>query len=443
MRTRKYNWMGAVAAVIIFTGCAAKKTTTSPKPENNGSAEADKILYERAVNDLQHSRFDVARLSMQTLINTYPDSEYLAKAKLAIADSYFKEGGTTGLTQAVAQYQDFITFFPFLDEAAYAQMQIGMAHYRRMEKADRDRTEALEAEAAFQTFLQKYPHTELTPKAEQRLREVQEVLAEGDFRIASFYYIRRMDKASAPRLLDLVNRYPLYSEADRANWMLASIYERNEHNDVASAYYARLVKEYPLSPLAAGAKAKLVKFGTPVPQPDPTALARMQREQEIPRDRPMFLKRPGELLKSGPDVRAAARVGTPSLTPQAEDATDTLAPGVGLSVVAAGGASGGNNGGTGAYVQTVTPGASDPSAGTAGSAANSGPAAGSNDSSASGTSAQDQTGQANTSTSAGQSASGNADVPSQASQGTTQGANQGESSSKKKKSKKQAQLQPQ
>ena len=38
------------------------------------------------------------------------------------------------MTQAVAEYQDFITFFPFLDEAAYAQMQIGMAYYRRMEK---------------------------------------------------------------------------------------------------------------------------------------------------------------------------------------------------------------------------------------------------------------------------------------------------------------------
>src|SRR5438309_2556831 len=346
MPTRNYNWMGAVLAVMIFTGCAGKKATTnSAKPEANESAEADKLLYERAINDLQHNRFELARLSMQTLINTYPDSEYLAKAKLAIADSYFKEGGTTGLTQAVAEYQDFITFFPFLDEASYAQMQIGMAHYRRMEKSDRDRSEALEAEAALQTFLQKYPQTELTPRAEQRLREVQEVLADGDFRIASFYYIRRMDKASAPRLLDLVNRYPLYSQADRANWILASIYERNQHNDVATTYYARLVKEYPLSSLAAEAKSKLVKLGAPVPQPDPTALARMQKEQQTPHDRPCLLKRPGELLKSGPDVSTAARVGQPTLTPQAEDATDTLSPGGGgLSVVAAGGAPTSSNG---------------------------------------------------------------------------------------------------
>ena len=112
-----YNWPAAILAVMLFAGCAARKTTAS-KPETNESAEADKLLYERALNDLQHNRFELSRLSMETLINTYPDSEYLAKAKLAIADSYFKEGGTTGLTQAVATYQDFITFFPFLDEAA-------------------------------------------------------------------------------------------------------------------------------------------------------------------------------------------------------------------------------------------------------------------------------------------------------------------------------------
>lgn len=441
--------MGAALAVILFAGCAAQKTaTTKPAADSNGSAEADKVLYGRAMNDLQHNRFDLARLSMQTLINTYPDSEYLAKAKLAIADSYFKEGGSTGLTQAVAEYTDFITFFPFLDEAAYAQMQIGMAHYRRMEKPDRDRSEALEAEAAFQTFLQKYPHTELTPKAEQRLRDVQEVLADGDFRIASFYYLRRIDKASAPRLLDLVNRYPLYSEADRANWMLASIYERNEHNDVAATYYTRLVKEYPLSPLAAEAKAKLVKFGAPVPQPDPTALARMQKEQQTPRDRPGLLKRPGELLKSGPDVSTAARVGQPTLTPQTEDATDTLSPGGGaLSVVAAGGAStGGNGSGTGAYVQTVTPGTSDPSAGSSVSEPNPGVTAGSNGPPAAGASAEDQNGQsglANPNTN-GTSGNGNADPPSQASQNqANQAGAQGESTSKKKKNKKQAQVQPQ
>ena len=85
------------------------------------------MLYERAQDDLKPAATPKARLTLQTLINTYPDSEYLAKAKLGVADSYYKEGGTSNLTQAIDEYKNFIIFFPFLDEAAYAQMQIGMA----------------------------------------------------------------------------------------------------------------------------------------------------------------------------------------------------------------------------------------------------------------------------------------------------------------------------
>ena len=85
-------------------------------------------------------------------------------------------------------------------------------------------------------------------------------------------------KAAGARLLELTNRYPLYSQADQANWMLGQIYEKTEHNEFAAQYYSRIVKDYPLSPLAGDAKTKLTKFGVPVPPPDPAAVARMEKE---------------------------------------------------------------------------------------------------------------------------------------------------------------------
>ena len=119
----------AVLAVTLMGGCFGKKKIA---PVAGTSAEPDKVLYTRAVEDIRHSRYTIGRLGFQTLINTYPDSEYLAKAKLAIADSYFKEGGTAGMKQAIVEYKDFNTFFPFLDEASYAQLQVAMAHYHQM-----------------------------------------------------------------------------------------------------------------------------------------------------------------------------------------------------------------------------------------------------------------------------------------------------------------------
>jgi hypothetical protein len=126
-----------------------KKDQKKQTIDVNTTAEPDKVLYDRAQADLKAGRYIEGRLALQTLINTYPDSEYLAKAKLAVADSYYKEGGTTNLTQSIQEYNDFRTFFPFLDEAAYAQMQIGLAHYKMMEKSDRDKTQGEAAEDAF------------------------------------------------------------------------------------------------------------------------------------------------------------------------------------------------------------------------------------------------------------------------------------------------------
>ena len=109
----------------------SKKKKPAAAAEDN-SAAPDKVLYDRALLDIKKGRHEVGRLNLQTLINTYPDSEYLAKAKLAIADSYYKEAGSPNLTQAIAAYKDFIVFIPFLPEAPYAQIQVAMTHFKEM-----------------------------------------------------------------------------------------------------------------------------------------------------------------------------------------------------------------------------------------------------------------------------------------------------------------------
>ena len=322
-------------AVMILAGCGRKNKNQARGADT--TAEPDKVLYERAMDDMKHGRQAIARFALQTLINTYPDSEYLAKAKLSIADSFYKEGDTSGLKQAIAEYKDFGTFFPYLDEAAYAQMQVGMAHYRMMEKPDRDRSEAQFAEQEFQAFLLKYPKDKLADQATQRLRDVQEVLAEGDFRVGQFYFKRGSYGASTARLREVADRYPLYSRADDALWMLAQSYDKFEKGDYAARYYTRIVHMYPLSGHFEDAKKKLVKLGYPVPQPDAETLARLQHERELDKQRPGFLKRSLGILKTGPDVSTAARTGDPDLTPAGEPSgTETLRAGGSATIVAGG-----------------------------------------------------------------------------------------------------------
>ena len=88
----------------------------------------------------------------QTLINTYPDSEYLAKAKLGVADSYYKEGGTSNIDSGHPGIQGLHHVFPVSRRSRLRADAGGMAHYRMMEKADRDKSQAESAEDEFQRF---------------------------------------------------------------------------------------------------------------------------------------------------------------------------------------------------------------------------------------------------------------------------------------------------
>jgi outer membrane protein assembly factor BamD len=352
------------ASVAVQTKKSSSKGTKQSKKKKvdevaaDSSVAPDKVLYERAVKDIGKGHHEVGRLTLQTLINTYPDSEYLAKAKLAIADSYYKEGGSANLTQAIAAYKDFIVFFPFLPEAPYAQMQVAMTHYKQMEKPDRDRSQAREAEDEFQTFLQKYPNDPLVPQTMQRLREVQEILAEGEYRIAYYYYVKPDRRAAAGRLISLTKRYPLYSKSDKALWMLGDIFEKSEKKEIAATYLGRIVRDYPLSPLAGAAKEKLVKFGVPVPQPDPKALAWMQAEQSAPREKAGMMDKPMALFRPGPkkEKHDAAIGGVPQMQPDTDTVSlaDVLTGGGGQARL--GGAGGSTPTANTAVVEVATPG---------------------------------------------------------------------------------------
>jgi len=307
-------------AALAVGGCRRHKHA---QPDLSATQEPDKVLYERSLEDIQNKKYDVARLTLQTLINAYPDSDYLADAKLAIADSYYDQGGTTALTHAEVEYKDYITFFPNSPKTAYAQYRAAMCHYRQLEKPDRDRSHAFRAEEELQYLLLNYGDSEYAKEGEQRLVQVQELLADSEFRVGRFYFLRGNWRAAASRFTGMVDRYPNFSRRDEALWMLARSWEApssllwKSDPQKAGEYYARIVREHPASPFAEEARAELARLGQPAPEPDPVLLAQAQQVQPIvlPEDeRKGLLSRMFSLVSSRPDLSAAApRLGPPPL----------------------------------------------------------------------------------------------------------------------------------
>jgi hypothetical protein len=82
--------------------------------------------------------------------------------------------------------------------------------------------------------------------------------------------------------------------------------------DKSAAAYARLVKEYPLSPYADEAKGRLEQMEKPIPQADPVAYARMKYEMEN-RTKASLLSKGLDIFGHAPDVHMAAKSGTPAV----------------------------------------------------------------------------------------------------------------------------------
>lgn len=323
-------------AATLLTSCGFKRKKYE-NPISKDTQQPDKVLFDKSISDIEHGRYEVARLTLNTLINTYDTSEYLAKAKLAVADSWFREGGTHGLAQAEAEYKDFILFYPQMEEAAESQWKVCQIHYKQMEKADRDPTQAQRAEDECRQVLVQFPNSKFVDRAKQMLRDTQEVLADKEFKTGTFYVSRQAFPAAANRLSYVVDQYPLYSAADEALWELAYSYQKlgDRWEDKAAEAYTRLVKEYPLSPHAEEAADKLTAMKRPVPAADPAAVARMKYEAEH-HPRPSITSRvmapAKELIFHGPDTRASAKSGDPSMetrrppTPISVPGAPTAAP---------------------------------------------------------------------------------------------------------------------
>src|SRR5271170_4503746 len=326
-----------------------KQSDLSTNPLSNvNSRQPDKELFDKAMRAMQKGKYDVARLDLQTLLNTYPDTEYAMRAKLAVGDTWYKEGGSAALTQAEQEYKDFITFFPNTPEAAEAQMKVGDIYFQQMQKPDRDPQNVMHAETEYRQMIQQFPDSPLIPRAKQRLRDVQEVLAARQFEIGEFYASHENWPATIARMQTVADSYPLFSHSDQTLISLGDAYVTQAqlagrlnlppkvkatliaaYNDRAVDAYSRVITRYAMAPHVEDAKDRLIAMGRPVPEPTQEQLAESEAE-EGSRTTVKLKDRAMLLVKHGPSTVHAARVGEPTLT----DTAQTTAPQVRDSTVA-------------------------------------------------------------------------------------------------------------
>jgi outer membrane protein assembly factor BamD len=237
--------------VLLTPGCKKGDVALSPEIASN-----DELLYNLGMEAIQKDS-EKGRLYLRQVIDSFPKSFYAQRAKLAIADSYFKKGDEGSMIIAASEYREFISLFPLSPSASYAQFQIGMTYYKKVLKPGRDQSKTEQALIEFKKVITNYPLSDEAKQSEEQIKDCEERLAEHVLAIGELYYKRKAFKASTGRLLEILTEYPNYSKMDKVYYILGDSYYRWKKTEESLPYFRKLLTDYPQSKYSKKATKKL------------------------------------------------------------------------------------------------------------------------------------------------------------------------------------------
>lgn len=271
-RGRWLVWFGLAVIVGLVAGACAHSRSVVPVD----TREPDKFLYERGLEALKEKKWLTAREFLGQIVDNYPQSTYRPDAKLGVGDSYLGEGSTESLVLAIAEFREFLTFYPTSPRADYAQYKIGLTHFRQMRAPERDQSATREAVREFQIFVDRYPTSSLIDEVKARLRDARDRLSNSEYLIGFFYLRSRWYPGAIERFKTLLKDDPGFTRRDAVYFHLAEALEKADKKAEALPYYERLVQEFGASEYLEEARKRIAELKTPSAPPPGSMQARAE-----------------------------------------------------------------------------------------------------------------------------------------------------------------------
>jgi outer membrane protein assembly factor BamD len=249
-----------VTAIVLLATLAGACASGGPKKPPTGTLEPDKFLWERGTENLAKKRWLVSREYFRQLIDSYPQSQYRASAKLGLGDTYLGERSSESFVLAINEFKEFLNFYPTHSDAHYAQFKLAMAHFYQMRAPMRDQTETRDAIRELQAYVTRFPDKDLITEARQKLREAKDRLDDWDFGVAEHYFRIKWYPGVVGRLKPLLLADPEYTRRDAVYYYLGESFLKARQPNEALPYFERLVKEFEQSEFLEKAKLRITEL---------------------------------------------------------------------------------------------------------------------------------------------------------------------------------------
>ena len=249
----------AAASLLLLPACAGHQVDLEAL-----SSASDQIVWEAGEKAVAKKDWDSARQYFRRLIDAFPQSEHQPGSRIALADSYFEEGGTGNYVLAVSSYREFLTLYPQHPRSDYAQFRAAESYFKQKNTPDRDQTATEQALEEYQRLLDVYPQSSWVEPAREKIRECRQSLARSHFGVGYFYQKTRQAWRSAiGRYEIIVADYPDFERIDEVLYRLSECLGNAGRYAEARPHLARLQAEFPDSPFVELAKKLEATFPPP------------------------------------------------------------------------------------------------------------------------------------------------------------------------------------
>ena len=260
----------AALGLLLLMGCASGGEPDIATLASN----SDQVIWEAGQKAFEKKQWENARQHYRRIVDGFPQSEYGPAARLALADSYFQEGGTASYILAFSAYREFLTLYPSHPRSDYATFHAGECYFKQKNGPDRDQTNTRKALDEYERLLEQYPGSQFVEQGRARVIECRQSLARAEFLAGYFYQrTRQAFRASIQRYETLLKEFPDFKQLDEVLYRLAECLHQTGRSKEALPVIDRLLKDYPESEHAPAAR-KLISqapAATPTPSPLPSA----------------------------------------------------------------------------------------------------------------------------------------------------------------------------
>ena len=183
-------------ALIILFGC-------SSAPVKEGSSKAETLFFD-IERSIKNGRYLLALEKIDTLRSKYPFSIHTIPAELLRAEVFVKQ---ENFADAIDAFTTFANFHPRHEKIQYVYWMIAESNFKLVpETIDRDLTMAKEAIVAYQKLIQRFPGSDYSKKANERILICIDFIEKREEYVADFYYKTKKYHAASYRYKGIIEK---------------------------------------------------------------------------------------------------------------------------------------------------------------------------------------------------------------------------------------------